>query len=115
MIGAHAQHPAMNDEEIERLIDDHYAVEPQTLTTGAEENLRRRGHPCPKALRRDVLDVVDAEEDRGYKLVNDPRIKATIAKLERIDNLPDLIAALENINVSALASLTEEKRSEKPR
>lgn len=30
---------AMNDEELERLIDDHYLGESQTLTTGAEENL----------------------------------------------------------------------------
>ncbi|MDF2696778.1 MAG: hypothetical protein K0S65_5161, partial [Labilithrix sp.] len=30
---------AMNDAEIEQLIDDHYASESQTLTTGAEQNL----------------------------------------------------------------------------
>ncbi|HEX7152056.1 MAG TPA: DNA repair ATPase, partial [Thermoanaerobaculia bacterium] len=31
--------PAMNDDELQRLIDDHYLGEAQTLTTGAEENL----------------------------------------------------------------------------
>lgn len=31
--------PAMNADEVERLIDDHYLGEAQTLTTGAEENL----------------------------------------------------------------------------
>jgi hypothetical protein len=31
--------PVMNDEEVERLIDDHYVSEAQTLTTGAEQNL----------------------------------------------------------------------------
>ena len=30
---------AMNDEELERLLDDHYRGESQTLTTGAEQNL----------------------------------------------------------------------------
>jgi MoxR-like ATPase len=30
---------AMNDDELEQLIDDHYASESQTLTTGAEQNL----------------------------------------------------------------------------
>ena len=30
---------AMNDEELERVIDEHYASEAQTLTTGAEQNL----------------------------------------------------------------------------
>lgn len=31
--------PVMNDAELERMIDDHYASEAQTLTTGAEHNL----------------------------------------------------------------------------
>ncbi len=31
--------PAMNEEEVEQLIDDHYQNEAQTLTTGAEANL----------------------------------------------------------------------------
>ena len=31
--------PAMNDAELEELIDDHYRGEAQTLTTGAEANL----------------------------------------------------------------------------
>src|SRR6185369_17280461 len=30
---------AMNESELERLIDDHYASEAQTLTRGAEQNL----------------------------------------------------------------------------
>jgi hypothetical protein len=47
--------PAMNDDELERLVDDHYASESQTLTTGAEHNLlklaelRRRMTPEAKA------------------------------------------------------------------
>jgi hypothetical protein len=35
--------PAMNDEELDRLIDDHYLGESQTLTTGAEHNLLKLG------------------------------------------------------------------------
>jgi hypothetical protein len=31
--------PVMNDEELERLLDDHYVSEAQTLTQGAEQNL----------------------------------------------------------------------------
>ncbi|MBI3925537.1 MAG: DNA repair ATPase [Armatimonadetes bacterium] len=31
--------PVMNDDELERLVDDHYLSESQTLTTGAEHNL----------------------------------------------------------------------------
>ncbi|HUP50157.1 MAG TPA: DNA repair ATPase [Thermoanaerobaculia bacterium] len=224
--------PAMNDEELERLIDDHYAGESQTLTTGAEENLlklaeirgrmtdaqRARWEEIRSGFQRQlriggsetdpatrvmaeisvvgdrvaditkalaglgggVLGVAPSESDltpylqkldetlaalrdlqgaqppmlpiaaapptpaaaeadlisreaylingtllpllrfmahrfRGYRAVSDPKIKATIARLERVDNLESLIAALENINVSALATLTEEKRGEKSR
>ena len=35
--------PAMNDAEVERLIDDHYIGEAQTLTSGAEHNLLKLG------------------------------------------------------------------------
>jgi hypothetical protein len=51
-----------------------------------------------------------AHRFRGYRAINDPKVKALIAKLERVDDLQALMAALETINVSALASLTDEKR-----
>jgi hypothetical protein len=219
--------PAMNDDEIERLIDDHYAGESQTLTTGAEENLLKlaeiRGRmteaqtsrweeiksefrrqlrvggsetdPATRVMAelsvvsdrvgdvsRAILDaasrapasaaaspvIADAPPDlapylqkldetlsalreiqaqppmlpiaaapaqppadfmtreaylvrdtllpllrfmahrfRGYRAINDPKIKSAIARLERVDTLDELVSALEGINVSALASLTE--------
>jgi hypothetical protein len=47
---------AMNDQEIEQLIDDHYASESQTLTTGAEQNLLKlaelRGRMTPEQTAR---------------------------------------------------------------
>jgi MoxR-like ATPase/Tfp pilus assembly protein PilZ len=47
---------AMNDEELERLIDDHYASEAQTLTKGAEQNLLKlaemRGRLTPQQSAR---------------------------------------------------------------
>ncbi len=47
---------AMNDAEIERLIDDHYAGESQTLTSAAEQNLLKlrelRGRLTPAELLR---------------------------------------------------------------
>ncbi|HEX9983141.1 MAG TPA: DNA repair ATPase [Thermoanaerobaculia bacterium] len=226
--------PAMNDQELERLIDDHYLGEAQTLTTGAEENLlklaelrgvmtdvqrarwdeikrgftrlQRMGNETDPAARvmaelsvvsdrigdvtkaihsaaRNAAPVVVSEpapaaaasssEDitpwlekldatlralrelherptpapimmpiaatpsapaqdlvsreayllkdtlipllrfmahrfRSYRSVADPKIKQAIAKLERVDDLGSLVAALENINISALAKLTEE-------
>ncbi|HEX7155041.1 MAG TPA: AAA family ATPase, partial [Thermoanaerobaculia bacterium] len=49
-----------------------------------------------------------AHRFRSYRSVADPRIKQAIARLERVEDLSTLVAALENINVSALAKLTEE-------
>ncbi len=47
---------AMNDGELESLIDDHYAGEAQTLTTGAEHNLLKlaelRGRMSPAQVER---------------------------------------------------------------
>src|SRR5688572_1853392 len=46
----------MNDAELERLIDDHYASESQTLTKGAEQNLLKlaemRGRLTPEQSAR---------------------------------------------------------------
>jgi MoxR-like ATPase len=214
--------PAMNDDELQRLIDDHYLGEAQTLTTGAEENLlklaelRNRMNPTQSARWDDIkrgfarlqrlggsgdpaskvmaeLSVVSdriadiakaiashsatapasipvvlptaplpeapdlapylakldetlqalripiaaapapaqapaatreeylikdtllpllrfmAHRFRGYRAVTDPRVKQAIARLETVETLDGLVAALENISVSALATLTEEK------
>jgi len=47
---------AMNEEELQQLIDDHYASESQTLTTGAEQNLLKlaelRGRLTPAQSAR---------------------------------------------------------------
>jgi MoxR-like ATPase len=225
--------PAMNDDEVQRLIDDHYLGEAQTLTTGAEENLlklaalrgrmtdvqktrweeirsgyrrvqRMGGSDDPAAKVMAELSVVSdrigevakaiggaiasqsrpaiapevvvessnvdltpylakldetllalrelhaarlpiaatpsappnaqpeaglisreaylingtlipllrfmAHRFKSYRSVADPRVKQAIARLESVDSLDGLVATLENISVSALASLTEEKR-----
>jgi hypothetical protein len=218
--------PAMNEDELQRLIDDHYLGEAQTLTTGAEENLlklaelrgrmseaqrarwdairagfqrlQRLGNSddpaakvmaelsvisdrvaevakaiaaatAPAAAVPDVvvnsnldlspwLEKLDetlrslhatripiaaepapiaasgliareeylinqtlipllrfmAHRFRGYRAVTDARVKQAIARLETVDSLDALVAALENISVSALATLTEEKPRSSP-
>jgi hypothetical protein len=54
---------AMNEAELERLIDDHYASESQTLTKGAEQNLLKladmRGRLTPEQSAR-WLEIKDA-------------------------------------------------------
>jgi hypothetical protein len=48
--------PAMNDDEVEAVLDDHYAGEAQTLTSGAEANLLKlaelRGRMTPAQVTR---------------------------------------------------------------
>ncbi len=223
--------PAMNDDELQRLIDDHYLGEAQTLTTGAEENLlklaelrarmtdaqRARWEEIKRSFQRllrmgsdqdpaakvmaelsvvsdrvgeiakAIHDAARREESpsrlvvesasepaldltpylakldetllalrelhearlpiaatpapapptdaglisreaylingtlipllrfmahrfRSYRSVADPRVKQAIAKLEQVDDLSALVTALENISVSALATLTEERK-----
>jgi hypothetical protein len=52
-----------------------------------------------------------AHRFKSYRSISDPRIKQAIANLERVDDLDTLVTTLENISVSALATLTDEKRS----
>ena len=51
-----------------------------------------------------------AHRFKSYRNVSDPRIKQAIANLERVEDLSSLVSTLEGISVSALATLTEEKR-----
>ncbi len=51
-----------------------------------------------------------AHRFKSYRAVSDPRIKQAIANLERVEDLGSLVSTLESISVSALATLTEEKR-----
>jgi MoxR-like ATPase len=50
-----------------------------------------------------------AHRFRGYRAVTDARVKQAIARLETVESLEGLVSALENISVSALATLTEEQ------
>ncbi|HYO77716.1 MAG TPA: hypothetical protein VE010_14750, partial [Thermoanaerobaculia bacterium] len=55
-----------------------------------------------------------AHRFRGYRAVTDARVKQAIAKLESVDSLDALVSALENISVSALATLTDEQPRNAP-
>ncbi|HEX7708528.1 MAG TPA: DNA repair ATPase [Thermoanaerobaculia bacterium] len=221
--------PAMNDDELQRLLDDHYLGEAQTLTTGAEENLLKlaeiRGRmteaqharwsdikqgfvrqqrlgggegdpasrvmaelsvvsdkigevakaigevtlgglpapspaiaasdgpandlapylqkldetllalrelhtarlpiavqteptatPDPNLISREQYLITGtlipllrfmAHRFRSYRSISDPRVKQAISRLEKVHDLTELVATLESISVSALATLTE--------
>jgi hypothetical protein len=73
---------AMNDTEIEQLIDDHYASESQTLTTGAEQNLlklaevRGRMTDVQKARWKEIKDAF-VRQGRSGKKGDDPVARVT--------------------------------------
>jgi hypothetical protein len=58
--------PAMNAEELERLLDDHYQSESQTLTAGAEQNLLKLAE-----LRGRMSD----EQERRWREIKDGYVR----------------------------------------
>ena len=53
-----------------------------------------------------------AHRFRGYRGVDDPNIKALISKLEYVDDIPELVEALEKINVSALSNMIDDEEAD---
>ena len=53
-----------------------------------------------------------AHRFRGYRGLEDPKVRKLISRLEYIDDLDQLVEALESINVSALSNLTVEEEPE---
>ncbi|MDP2341035.1 MAG: DNA repair ATPase [Deltaproteobacteria bacterium] len=105
--------PVMNDDELERLIDDHYRGESQTLTTGSEANLlklaelRKRASPEQQARWNDIRKNFERLQLQGDS--NDPgsRVAATLANLtQRIEGIASSI--LEVSKVSALTAASEQ-------
>lgn len=123
---------AMNDAELEQLIDDHYASESQTLTTGAEQNLLKlaelRGRMTDEQRRRwqEIKDAYVRTRKAGGK-GDDPVARVTGAlsgldeQLQRIgqalatrtDDAPTklavtLDASAANDSATALAAVVRE-------
>ena len=92
---------AMNEEELERLIDDHYRGESQTLTTGAETNLLKlaemRGTMTPEQEAR--WKQVKSEYGRRKMMGGDEddpivRVTGTLAGLaQKLDAIRESVAS----------------------
>ena len=90
---------AHTDDEIERLIDDHYTGESQTLTTGAEQNLLKLGE-----LRKRMTPVQAArweEIKKGYQRIkrmggkdDDPVVRVTGTLTMLADQLEGIRGAI---------------------
>ena len=88
----------MNDEELERLLDDHYKGESQTLTTGAEANLLKlaalRNRLSPEQAKRwaDITKNFERLQLQGDS--DDPatRVAGTLATLtQRVESITESI------------------------
>ena len=90
--------PAMNEEELGRVIKDHYVGEAQTLTTGAEQNLLKLG---------DMRGTLTADEQARWE-----QIKADFRRMKRLGGSEDdpavrVVSQLGDIN-DRLAGLRDD-------
>jgi hypothetical protein len=94
--------PAMNDDEVEAVLDDHYAGEAQTLTTGAEANLLKlaelRGRLTPAQATRwaEVKDAYLRAKALGGS-GDDPMSRAVGAVGLLADRVGDVSSAIERL------------------
>ena len=112
----------MNDRELEALIDDHYAGEAQTLTTGAEANLLKLAELRGKMSGRAEEARWDDDQARLSKRVqamggadDDPAVKM-IGQLGLVgDRLSEIGRAIEAAKAAALEdTATDEPASDVP-
>ncbi|MFO0636862.1 MAG: DNA repair ATPase [Nannocystaceae bacterium] len=100
--------PALNDEELERLVDDHYRSESQTLTVGAEHNLLKLAELRGKldGAARTRWDAIKGEFQR-LKMVGgadeDPVARVTGG----LANLAQGLHGIETVLQTAAAAATE--------
>ncbi|MBX3187145.1 MAG: DNA repair ATPase [Labilithrix sp.] len=106
---------AMNDEELERLIDDHYASESQTLTTGAEQNLlklaeiRGKMTDAQKARWKEIKDAFVRARRSGGK-TDDPVARVTGALGGVDEQLQRIHAAIGEAAAASAASEEAKKK-----
>jgi len=103
---------AMNDVEIEQLIDDHYASESQTLTTGAEQNLlklaeiRGRMSDTQKARWKEIKDAY-VRQGRSGKKGDDPVARVTGALSGVDEQLQRIREVISHATIQAAASSSQ--------
>ncbi len=113
---------AMNEAETEQLIDDHYASESQTLTTGAEQNLlklaelRGRMTDVQKARWKEIKDAY-VRTGRAGKKGDDPVARVTGALSgvdEQLQRIRETIAHASIAAASAASSKTSDTEALAP-
>lgn len=80
---------AMNDDELEQLVDDHYASESQTLTTGAEQNLLKLA---------ELRDRMREEQEARWKEIKDAYVRTRKAGGKGDDPVARVTGALSGLD-----------------
>lgn len=95
--------PAMNDDELETVIDDHYLGEAQTLAAGAEANLLKlaslRGRLSPEqAARWEEVKAAYRREQALGGAGDDPMVRAVGAVGLLADRVREIESAIREVN-----------------
>jgi hypothetical protein len=107
---------AMNAQELEQLVDDHYASESQTLTTGAEQNLlklaelRGRMTDAQKARWKEIKDAY-VRTGRGGKKGDDPvaRVTGALSGLdEQLQRIREVISHASIAQAAAASAKSDD-------
>ncbi|MBK6462509.1 MAG: DNA repair ATPase [Myxococcales bacterium] len=109
--------PVMTEDELDRAVDEHYAAESQTLTTGAEQNLLKlaelRGRMTPEQRARWVqIKEGFARARRGGKEGDDPvaRVVGSVGGVEE-----QLLALNKAVLAAADRGYAEQAREQRER
>lgn len=96
--------PIMNDEELEGLVNDHYAGEYQTLTTGAEANLLKF---------KELVEALSDEELERWEDIKETFAKNIKMKASQDNAVAGIVSELSDLNilVKQLAGGTIKKQS----
>jgi hypothetical protein len=106
---------AMNADELERLVDDHYQSESQTLTTGAEQNLLKlaevRGRTSDEQKKRwaEIKDAYVRNKRSGGK-GDDPVARVTGA----LGGVDEQLQKIGNVITTAATALAKSKPASVP-
>ncbi len=109
----------MNDDELERLIDDHYQGESQTLTTGAEQNLLKlaelRGRQTPEQLARweEIRKGYQRRQIAGGK-EDDPAVRVSNLLSVLAERLGDISHTISEVKPQSDFGPLLEKLAERP-
>jgi ATPase involved in DNA repair/ATPase family associated with various cellular activities (AAA) len=106
--------PLMTDDELEQVINDHYAGESQTLTTGTESNLLKfkilfnKANPTETARWKDICSIYTRRQELSG--ADDPASKAVVQLAKLGDQLGALHTAIHDVATATHERSLDERK-----